>query len=56
MAHNKSYVAKKRQRRRVKAVKAKIKLMEAGKIQHSQLPSLAKSLYSRKQRVLKRAE
>ena len=56
MAHDKRYVAQKRQKRRIKAVKVKIKLVEAGKMQHADLPELAKTLYSRKQRVLKRAE
>jgi hypothetical protein len=56
MAHDKRYVAQKRQRRRRKAAKAKMKLYEAGKIKHDQLPMLAKTFLSRKQRVLKRAE
>jgi hypothetical protein len=56
MAHDKRYVAQKRQRRRRKAVKTKMKLFEAGKMQHDKLPTLAKKLFSRKQRVLKRAE
>jgi hypothetical protein len=56
MAHDKRYVAQKRQRRRRKAVKAKMKLFEQGKLQHSKLPMLGKKLFSRKQRVLKRAE
>ena len=56
MAHDKRYVAQKRQRRRRKAAKAKMKLYEAGKLSHDKLPALAKQFLSRKQRVLKRAE
>ena len=43
MAHDKRYVAQKRQRRRRKSVKAKMKLYEAGKLKHEQLPMLAKT-------------
>ena len=56
MAHDKRYVAQKRQRKRRKAVKAKIKLHEAGKLSHDQLPMLAKTLLSRKRRALKASE
>ena len=56
MAHDKRYMAQRHQRRRRKAVKAKIKLYEAGKLKHDELPSLAKTLLSRKLRVLRRAE
>jgi hypothetical protein len=56
MAHDKRYVAQKRQRRRRKAVKAKMKLYEQGKLKHEQLPMLAKTFLSRKHRALKRAE
>jgi hypothetical protein len=56
MSHDKRYVAQKRQRRRRKAVKAKMKLHEAGKLKHEQLPMLAKTFLSRKLRALKRAE
>jgi hypothetical protein len=56
MAHDKRYVAQKRQRKRIKAVKAKIKQHEAGKLPYEKLPMLAKTLLSRKRRVLNRAE
>ncbi len=56
MAHEKRYVAQKRQRRRRKAAKAKVKLYEQGKLTHEKLPSLAKRFLSRKNRALKRAE
>ena len=56
MAHDKRYVAQKRQRRRRKAVKAKIKLYEAGKLPYDKLPMLARTFASRKLRAQKRAE
>lgn len=56
MAHEKRYVAQKRQRRRRKAAKAKMKLYEQGKLPHDQLPALSKKFLSRKMRALKRAE
>lgn len=56
MAHDKRYVAQKRQRRRRKAAKAKLKLYEQGKLPHDKLPSLSKRFLSRKMRALKRAE
>ncbi|HKV47625.1 MAG TPA: hypothetical protein VJN69_05995 [Candidatus Acidoferrales bacterium] len=56
MAHDKRYVAQKRQRRRRKAVKAKMKLYEAGKLPYDKLPMLARTFASRKLRALKRAE
>jgi hypothetical protein len=56
MAHDKRYVAQKRQRRRRKAVKARMKLYEDGKITHDKLPMLAKTFLSRKLRALKKAE
>jgi hypothetical protein len=56
MAHDKRYVAQKRQRRRRKTAKAKMKLYEAGKVTYDKLPSLAKKFHGRKQRALKRAE
>ncbi|HEY6464896.1 MAG TPA: hypothetical protein VIY69_02825 [Candidatus Acidoferrales bacterium] len=56
MAHDKRYVAQKRQRRRRKTAKAKMKLYEAGKLAFDKLPALAKVFHSRKQRALKRAE
>jgi hypothetical protein len=56
MAHDKRYVAQKRQRRRRKAAKAKVKLYEQGKIPHAKLPALAKKFLSRKHRALKKAE
>lgn len=56
MAHEKRYVAQKRQRRRRKTAKAKMKLYEQGKVPHDKLPALAKKFLSRKMRALKRAE
>ncbi len=56
MAHDKRYVAQKRQRRRRKAAKAKMKLYEQGKLSHDKLPALSKRFLSRKMRALKRAE
>jgi hypothetical protein len=56
MAHEKRYVAQKRQRRRRKNAKTKVKLYEQGNIPHSKLPALAKKFLSRKMRALKRAE
>ncbi len=56
MAHDKRYVAQKRQRRRRKAAKAKMKQYEAGKLPHDKLPALAKEFLSRKLRAQKRAE
>jgi hypothetical protein len=56
MAHEKAYLAQRRQRRRRKAAKAKIKLYEQGKLTTDKLPALAKKLLARKMRVLKRAE
>jgi hypothetical protein len=56
MAHDKRYVAQKRQRRRRKSVKAKMKLYEQGKLSHDKLPMLAKTFLRRKHRALKRAE
>jgi len=56
MAHDKRYVAQKRQRRRRKAVKAKMKLHEEGKLSYDKLPELGKTLLSRKRRALKAAE
>ena len=56
MAHDKRYVAQKRQRRRRKTAKAKMKLYEQGKVKHEQLPALAKKFLARKQRALSRAE
>lgn len=56
MAHDKRYVAQKRQRRRRKTAKAKMKLYEQGKVPYDKLPALAKKFLSRKQRALSRAE
>ncbi|HKS68642.1 MAG TPA: hypothetical protein VJR26_15475 [Candidatus Acidoferrales bacterium] len=56
MAHDKRYVAQKRQRRRRKLAKMKLKLYEQGKIPHAKLPALSKRFLSRKMRALKRAE
>ena len=56
MAHEKRYVAQKRQRRKRKTAKAKLKLYEQGKITHDKLPALSKKFLSRKMRALKRAE
>ena len=56
MAHEKRYVAQKRQRRRRKVAKAKMKLYEQGKIPHEKLPALAKKFLRRKMRALSKAE
>jgi hypothetical protein len=56
MAHEKRYLAQKRQRRRRKAAKAKLKLFEQGKLSVDKLPALSKRFLSRKMRALKRAE
>jgi len=56
MAHEKRYLAQKRQRRRRKVAKAKVKLYEQGKVPHDKLPSLAKKFLRRKNRALKKAE
>ena len=56
MAHEKRYLAQKRQRRRRKTAKAKVKLYEQGKIPHEKLPALAKRFLSRKMRALQKAE
>ncbi|HWG59810.1 MAG TPA: hypothetical protein VN661_12245 [Candidatus Acidoferrales bacterium] len=56
MAHEKRYVAQKRQRRRRKAAKAKMKLYEQGKVSHDKLPMLAKKFLRRKLRSQQKAE
>lgn len=56
MAHDKRYLAQKRQRRRRKLAKTKVKLYEQGKVTHDQLPALAKRFLSRKLRALKKTE
>lgn len=56
MAHEKRYMAQKRQRRRRKTAKAKMKLYEQGKLPHDKLPMLAKRFLARKLRALSRAE
>lgn len=54
MAHDKRYVAQKRQRRRRKAAKSKVKLFEQGKVAFEKLPKLAKALHHRKVKAAKR--
>lgn len=56
MAHEKRYVAQKRQRRRRKMAKAKMKLYEQGKLPHDKLPMLAKKFLRRKLRAQQTAE
>ncbi|HXJ18435.1 MAG TPA: hypothetical protein VNM68_14720, partial [Candidatus Polarisedimenticolia bacterium] len=56
MAHEKRYVAQKRQRRRRKVAKAKMKLYEQGQIPHEKLPALAKKFLRRKMRAMRKAE
>lgn len=56
MAHEKSYVARKRQRRRRKAARAKVKLYEQGKLPHDKLPMLAKKFLTRKLRAQQKPE
>jgi len=55
MAHEKRYMAQKRQRRRRKAAKGKMKLYEQGKLPYDKLPSLAKKFLARKARALSKA-
>jgi hypothetical protein len=55
MAHDKNYVAQKRQRRRRKAAKAKVKLFEQGKVAFDKLPRLAKDLHHRKVKAAKKS-
>jgi hypothetical protein len=54
MAHDKRYVAQKRQRRRRKAAKTRVKEFEAGKVAFDKLPKLAKELHHRKVKAAKR--
>lgn len=56
MAHEKRYVAQKRQRRRRKAAKAKVKLYEQGKVPYDKLPALSRRFLARKLRALSKAE
>jgi hypothetical protein len=56
MAHDKRFLAQKRQRRRRKKAKQKVKLYEQGKVPYEKLPALARSFVSRKTRALKKAE
>ncbi len=56
MAHDKRFMAQKRQRRRRKRAKAQVKMYEQGQITHDKLPSLAKRFLSRKMRALKKEE
>jgi hypothetical protein len=56
MAHDKRFLAQKRQRRRRKLAKQKVKLYEQGKLTHDKLPALAKRFLSRKLRAQKKAE
>jgi hypothetical protein len=56
MAHDKRYLAQKRQRRRRKRAKALVKLYEQGKLTHDKLPALSKRFLSRKTRALKKEE
>jgi hypothetical protein len=56
MAHDKRFVAQKRQRRRRKLAKAKLKLYEQGKMPYAKLPALSKKFHTRKTRALRKAE
>lgn len=56
MAHDKRYVAQKRQRRRRKLAKMRLKLYEQGKVPYAKLPSLSKKFLTRKTRALRKAE
>jgi hypothetical protein len=56
MAHEKRYLAQKRQRRRRKAAKGKVKLHEQGKLPYDKLPALAKKFLARKTRALSKAQ
>lgn len=55
MAHEKRFVAWKRQHRKRKSAKAKMKLYEQGKLPHDKLPALAKTFLRRKMRSLAKA-
>jgi hypothetical protein len=48
MAHDKRYVAQRRQRRRRKSAKAKMKLYEQGKLAYDKLPMLSRTMLKRK--------
>jgi hypothetical protein len=50
MAHEKRFVAWKRQRRKRKAAKAKMKQYVAGKLSHDKLPALARKMLQRHNR------
>lgn len=56
MAHDKRYVAQKRQRRRRKLARMKLKMYEQGKMPYAKLPALSKRFHARKTRALKKAE
>jgi hypothetical protein len=53
IAHDKRYLAQKRQRRSCKLAKSKVKLYEQGKITHDKLSALAKRFLSRKMRGIR---
>jgi hypothetical protein len=55
MAHDKRFLAQKRQRRRRKAAKAKMKLYVAGKLPYEQLPMLARTMLRRRRRAESKA-
>lgn len=52
MAHEKNFLAWKRQHRRRKVAKEKVKLYEQGKLKHDELSAMAKEFLSRKLRFL----
>jgi hypothetical protein len=51
MAHDKRYMAQKRQRRRRKSAREKVRQYEAGQIKYDQLPQLARTLLRRRRRA-----
>jgi uncharacterized protein (UPF0128 family) len=54
MSHEKRFLVWKRHHRRRKAVKAKVKLYEEGKLPYEQLPALAREFLRRKRRMMAR--
>lgn len=51
MAHDKRFLAQKRQRRRRKVAKAKVKQYVEGKLPYDKLPMLARTLLKRRRRA-----
>ena len=51
MAHDKRFMAQKRQRRRHKVAKAKVKQYVEGKLPYDKLPMLSRALLKRRRRA-----